>query len=137
MTGRADVDWVMGQAVGWEAGYRAGFTAGADIGAAGVLLVIQSALPDGVLPSLLPGLPYTGEYQRLQQLRAHTTDSCPRRCGRCSACVYAAVVARNLARYGSPDYPGGRVDWATPTPACEADARTTYPRNVSCARVVT
>ena len=111
MTGRADVDWVMGRAAGWAAGYRAGFTAGADIGAAGVLLTLQSSLPDGVLLDLLPRLPYTGEYQRLQELRRHHTDPCGRGCGRCSACVYAAVVARNLGRYGSPDYPGGPVPW--------------------------
>jgi len=99
-------DFHAGRAVGWDAGYRDGFTTGTEIGAAGVLLVIQNALPDGVLLDLLPRLPYAGEYRRLQQLREHNTDPCPRRCGTCAACVYAAVVLRNLARYGRPDYPG-------------------------------
>jgi hypothetical protein len=114
-------DWHAGRAVGWAQGYRAGFHVGGDIGGAGVLLTIQTALPDGVLPDLLPRLPYTGEYRRLQRLREHTTDPCRRACGACSGCIHAAAGVRNLARYGSVDYPGGPVPWAYPVPADDRD----------------
>ena len=110
----AEWDFHAGRAVGWEAGYRAGFDAGVQIGGAGLLLAIEHALPDGVLLDLLPNMPYVGEYRRLQQLRRLDRNPCPRACGRCSQCVYAAAVVRNLAAYGSPDYPGGPVPWTTP-----------------------
>ncbi len=108
------VDVQLGRWLGWAEGYRAGFLAGADVGAAGVLLVIQNALPAGVLLDLLPRLPYTGEYQRLQQLRRLDNTPCDRGCDACSRCVRAAAAAGNLARYGTADYPGGRVAWTMP-----------------------
>ena len=112
----ADWDFHAGRAVGWEAGYRAGFTVGVQIGGAGLLLAIEHALPDGVLLDLLPNMPYAGEYRRLQRARQVDRNPCPRACGRCSQCVYPAAVVRNLARHGTPDYPGGSVDWELPDP---------------------
>jgi len=107
-------DFHAGRRVGWEAGYRAGFDVGVQIGGAGLLLAIEHALPDGVLLDLLPNMPYAGEYRRLQQLRRLDRNPCRRGCGRCPRCVYAAAVVRNLARHGTLDYPGGRVDWELP-----------------------
>ena len=103
----AEWDFHAGRAAGWEAGYRAGFTVGVQIGGAGLLLAIEHALPAGVLLDLLPNMPYAGEYRRLQRARRLDRNPCPHRCGRCSQCVYAAQVVRNLARHGTPDYPGG------------------------------
>ena len=110
----AEWDFHAGRAVGWEAGYRAGFDVGVDIGGAGLLLAIEHALPAGVLLDLLPDMPYAGEYRRLQRARQLDRNPCRRGCGRCSQCVYAAAVVRNLAAYGSPDYPGGPVPWTLP-----------------------
>jgi len=108
------VDVQLGRRLGWAEGYRAGFIAGADVGAAGVLLVIQNSLPARVLLDLLPNLPYVGEYQRLQDLRRLDNHPCARRCNACSRCVRAAAVSANLARYGTADYPGGPVTWTIP-----------------------
>ncbi len=106
------VDVQLGRRLGWAEGYRAGFTAGTDVGAAGVLLVVQNALPDGVLLDLLPHLPYAGEYDRLRELRRVDDRPCRRGCGACSRCARAAAVAGNLARYGTADYPG-LVAWTS------------------------
>lgn len=108
------VDVRLGRWLGWAEGYRAGFTAGAEFGAAGVLLCLQNSLPAGTLLELLPALPYTGEYERLRQLRSFDDRPCRRDCGRCSRCARAAAVAGNLARYGTADYPGGPVTWTAP-----------------------
>jgi hypothetical protein len=117
LTGPA-VDVALGRRLGWAEGYRAGFTAGAGIGAAGVLLVIQNALPAGLLFDLLPKLPYAGEYQRLRQLRRLDDSPCARSCGACSRCARVAAVAGNLARYGTADYPGGPLTWTIPARTC-------------------
>jgi hypothetical protein len=87
-------------------GYTAGFTAGTEIGAAGILLHIEDAL-GGMLPDLLPKLPYVGEYERLRRMREELPDEpCNRRCGKCSTCYLAKRRAQNRAQYGSPDFPG-------------------------------
>jgi hypothetical protein len=107
-----------GRDTGWADGYRAGFTAGLDIGGAQTLLGVQHALPDGVLLTLLPDIPHTGEYQRLQRLRQTDNQPCRRGCRRCSACARAGYAARNTAVNGAADHPGqtggvSAVHWAT------------------------
>jgi hypothetical protein len=93
------------ETIDYGAGYRAGFATGAEVGAARILLALEHLLAD--LPELLPNLPYAGEYERLRRLRAELPDSpCPRRCRCCSRCICAEGRARNLARYGSRDFPG-------------------------------
>jgi hypothetical protein len=49
----------------------------------------------------------------LERRRAYTNEPCnDRSChGRCSRCIRAAAAIRNIARHGSPDYPGGPVQW--------------------------
>ncbi len=44
--------------------------------------------------------------EELARRRRSGNEPCSARCDRCSQCVRAAVVARNLTRYGGPDYPG-------------------------------
>jgi hypothetical protein len=110
-------DFHAGRQAGWAGGYRAGYACGTEVGAAGTLIAVTHALPEGVLLDLLPRLPYTGEYRRLQQLRALSDGPCSRRCGACSLCARATAVAGNLARYGTTDYPGGPVTWTVPDPA--------------------
>jgi hypothetical protein len=93
------------ETIDFRAGYRAGFTTGAEVGAARILLALEHLLAE--LPELLPDLPYAGEYERLRRLRAEVPDTpCPRRCRCCSRCICADGRARNLARYGSRDFPG-------------------------------
>lgn len=94
-----------GRRQGFEEGYGAGFDAGAEIGAARVLLGLQHAVDISEL-NLLPGLPHTGEYASHLRRTKNDNEPCPYGCGACSRCVRAANVARNLALYGTPDYPG-------------------------------
>jgi hypothetical protein len=83
--------WVQG----WPAGYAYGFGVGVDVGAARILI-------HGAVPDLSP------QYKAWRR-RLDAEPECARRCGRCSACVRQAAVARNRAAYGSDDYPGTGV----------------------------
>jgi hypothetical protein len=48
---------------------------------------------------------------QLEHARAYTTDPCPSECGKCSACIHASAVKRNLTKHGTPDYMGGPAEW--------------------------
>jgi hypothetical protein len=107
-----------GRDTGWADGYRAGFAAGLDIGGAQTLLGIQHALPDGVLLTLLPDIPHTDQYQRLQRLQQTDNQPCRRGCRQCTACIRADYTARSLAVNGVADHPGQTggvpaVHWTT------------------------
>ena len=94
-----------GVRVGFADGYRAGFDAGVEVGAARLLLAVEHGL-GGRLPELLPKLPHTGHYLIYRGRTRPSNDPCDRACGSCSQCIRAAAVQANLARYGTPDYPG-------------------------------
>ena len=99
------VGLVEGRRQGFGEGYVTGFDAGAEIGAARILLALQHRLP-GVLDELLPHLPSSGAYAAHRRRTAWSDDPCSYSCGSCARCIRAAVAARNVARFGTPDYPG-------------------------------
>lgn len=101
--GRSD-----GESTGFEAGYTAGFESGREIGAAVVLAELQAALGPARLSTLIPVLPFVGEYARLQAARALDDGPCdhPAAGGRCSRCGRWAWVQRRRSA-GLPDDFGG------------------------------
>jgi hypothetical protein len=49
-------------------------------------------------------------HDELAGLRSRpSTAACTAKCGRCSCCVRALVVASNMRRFGSPDWPGRKA----------------------------
>jgi hypothetical protein len=83
--------------IGYGAGHDAGWHAGADWYAQRVEEWL--GLPRQVLKS--------PTHAELEKRRQPSNDPCSIKCGRCSRCIRAAAAARNLAKHGSPDYPGG------------------------------
>ena len=98
---------------GFDEGFRAGFEAGAEVGAVRILLALEHVL-QGQLPDLLPELPHAAEYESYRTRTAPTDSPCNATCGRCSRCIRAAAVARNLRTLGHPDFRGLHAD---PSPA--------------------
>jgi hypothetical protein len=90
-------------ALGWS--YRMGYARGLDIG------VVQGRAEEAqAWRSIL--LPYREAVQIPALTELHARRDSPARacdvgCGRCSGCVRAVASARNVLRYGSPDFRGG------------------------------
>jgi len=95
-------DWVDGYRRGLDAGIEAGLAVGWSQGWAAHAELIDRWL--GITREALKA-PTQDE---LAKAREHTNEPCRTRCGRCSRCIRADAVARNLRRYCSPDYPGTR-----------------------------
>jgi hypothetical protein len=134
-----EVGRAAGESVGFEAGYTAGFEAGREIGAAVVLAELHAAIGPARLSTIAAVLPFTGEWERLQRLRALDDRPCERRCGRCSRCVRAGWVAEHGGDYAPGQALSGPqtaavgpgVPTPAPAPVRPASARTAaaWPRS--------
>lgn len=82
--------------LGADAGYRSGWLAGRDEEATAWQSIVTGY-------SAVMSQPRREELARLRQ---PSNDGCTTGCGRCSQCIRAESVVSNLARYGSPDFPG-------------------------------
>lgn len=92
----------------WDTALRASFQLGYDVGYdRGVIAgrneeaTAWQAIVTGY--SAVLDAPSRAELARCRQ---PSNEPCRSRCGRCSQCTRAAAAVSNLARYGTPDYPG-------------------------------
>jgi hypothetical protein len=95
-----------GRRLGFEEGYRAGFDAGSEVAGTRVLLGIEHAL-GGRLGEILPLLPDAAGFTAFRRVTESTDEPCKTACRSCSRCIRAAVVARNVDRFGQADFPRG------------------------------
>lgn len=92
--------WDKALRASWRLGYATGRQRGVIAGRAEEAAAWQSIVTG--YAAVLEG-PTRAE---LDRARRPTSTACPRNCGRCSRCIHAEAVTRNLARYRRPDYPG-------------------------------
>jgi hypothetical protein len=92
----------------WELALRASFRLGYDTGHQRGVIVgrAEEATAWQAIVTGYSAVLTQPRREELVRLRMPSNEPCSARCSRCSRCVRAAVVARNLARYGCPDYPG-------------------------------
>ena len=93
--------------LGFDAGHKRGVRAGRAEEAAAWQAIVTGY-------SELMDAPTRAE---LERVRRPSNDPCSSNCGACSRCIRAGAVARNLARYGCPDYPGAHAPAIARQPA--------------------